>query len=70
MENRVITIAREYEARGCTIGERLAQKLSIPYYDKILSGWHQRTAAFTRRFLEEWMSIQVQSRLFSKNGHL
>ena len=60
MENCVITIAREYGSGGRTIGERLAQKLSIPYYDK------NRTAAFMRRFLEEWMSIQVQSRLFSE----
>ena len=34
MENCVITIAREYGSGGRTIGERLSQKLSIPYYDK------------------------------------
>ena len=32
--NYVITIAREYGSGGRTIGEMLARKLDIPYYDK------------------------------------
>lgn len=36
MDNLVITIAREYGSGGHTIGKRLSEKLSIPYYDKDL----------------------------------
>ncbi len=36
MENIVITIARQYGSGGKTVGEMLAKKLDIPYYDKDL----------------------------------
>lgn len=35
-KNIVITIARQYGSGGKTIGEMLAKKLNIPYYDKDL----------------------------------
>ena len=34
MDNFVITIARQYGSGGRTIGEKLAKKLGISYYDK------------------------------------
>ena len=34
MDNFVITIARQYGSGGRTIGEELAKKLGISYYDK------------------------------------
>ncbi len=37
MDNFVITIARQYGSGGRTIGEELAKKLGISYYDK---GYH------------------------------
>lgn len=36
MENVVITIARQYGSGGKTVGEMLAKKLNIHYYDKEL----------------------------------
>lgn len=36
MENIVITIARQYGSGGKTVGEMLAKKLNIHYYDKDL----------------------------------
>ncbi len=33
MDNFVITIARQYGSGGRTIGEELAKKLGISYYD-------------------------------------
>lgn len=36
MENIVITIARQYGSGGKTVGEMLAKKLNIHYYDKEL----------------------------------
>ena len=34
MDNLVITIARQYGSGGRTVGEMLAKKLNIEYYDK------------------------------------
>ena len=34
MENVVISIARQYGSGGRTVGEMLAKKLGISYYDK------------------------------------
>jgi len=34
MDNFVITIARQYGSGGRTVGEMLAKKLGIGYYDK------------------------------------
>ena len=48
MENCVITIAREYGSGGRTIGERLAQKLSIPYYDKNIIRLFSEKRAFIK----------------------
>ena len=69
MENCVITIAREYGSGGRTIGERLAQKLSIPYYDKNIirmasedSGIHE--TLFGR--VDEYTSAKPP--LFGKTG--
>ena len=36
MNNVVITIARQYGSGGRTIGEMLAKKLNVHYYDKEL----------------------------------
>lgn len=36
MKNVVITISRQYGSGGRTVGEMLAKKLEIPYYDKEL----------------------------------
>ena len=47
MKNPVITIARQYGSEGHTIGEQLAKRLGVPFYDKELidlaaqkSGYH------------------------------
>ena len=34
MGNLIITISREFGSGGRKIGEKLAQQLSIPFYDK------------------------------------
>jgi len=33
MKNKIITISREFEIGGRTIGKNLAEKLNIPCYD-------------------------------------
>ena len=34
MENYVVTIARQYGSGGRTVGQMLAERLGISYYDK------------------------------------
>ena len=36
MEKKIITISREFGSGGRTIGRELANRLSIPFYDKEL----------------------------------
>ena len=34
MSKRIITISREFGSGGCIIGEEVAKKMGIAYYDK------------------------------------
>ena len=40
MAKRIITISREYGSGGRFIGEEVARKLGIAYYDKAVSYTH------------------------------
>ena len=67
--NRIITIARQYGSGGRTVGEMLAKKLGIGYYDKDIirmasedSGIHE--TLFGR--VDEYSSAKKP--LFGKNG--
>ena len=69
MDNFVITIARQYGSGGRTVGEMLAKKLGIGYYDKDIirmasedSGIHE--TLFGR--VDEYSSARKP--LFGKNG--
>ena len=69
MDNFVITIARQYGSGGRTVGEMLAKKLGIGYYDKDIirmasedSGIHE--TLFGR--VDEYSSAKKP--LFGKNG--
>ena len=53
MDNFVITIARQYGSGGRTVGEMLAKKLGIGYYDKDIIRMASETAEFMKLFLEE-----------------
>ncbi len=51
--NRIITIGREFGSGGRELGRRLAQQLSIAYYDKeILSEIANRTA-FSEQYIQQ-----------------
>ena len=53
MDNFVITIARQYGSGGRTVGEMLAKKLGIGYYDKdIIRMASEDSGGFTKLFLE------------------
>lgn len=53
MENRIITISREFGSGGRTIGHLVAEKLGIPFYDKELVEHIALESGFAPRFVEE-----------------
>ena len=70
MENCVITIAREYGSGGRTIGERLAQKLSIPYYDKNIIRMASEDSGIHETLFGRVDVYKCKAASFRKNGHL
>ena len=53
MDNFVITIARQYGSGGRTVGEMLAKKLGIGYYDKDIIRMASEDSGIHELFLEE-----------------
>lgn len=53
MENRIITISREFGSGGRSIGKAVAQKLCIPCYDKELVDQIALESGFAPKFVEE-----------------
>lgn len=53
MTNKVITISRQFGSGGRTIGKLVAQRLSIPYYDKELVDEVAKQSGFSHEFIEE-----------------
>ena len=52
-EKRIITISREFGSGGRTIGRRVAEELSIPFYDKELVEQIALESGFAPKFVEE-----------------
>lgn len=53
MNNYVITIAREYGSGGRLIGQRLAELLNIPFYDKELISLAAEQSGFSEDFMRQ-----------------
>lgn len=53
MNYKVITISREFGSGGHSIGEAVAQKLNIPFYDQKLLEHIEEETGFTKEFIEE-----------------
>lgn len=64
MDNFVITIARQYGSGGRTIGEELAKKLGISYYDKDIIRMASEESGIHEQLLEGQMKMSAQSRDF------
>lgn len=56
MENRVITIGREFGSGGREIGIKLAERLNIPFYDKELL----KLASSEGNFAEEYLAANEE----------
>lgn len=65
MANYVITIARQHGSGGRLIGEALAKKLGIAYYDKELISLTAQKTGFALDFVREVEEKQTSSFLYS-----
>ena len=67
MEDRkyVITIGRQYGSGGCEVGQKVAQMLGIPYYDKELLAVAARESGLSDSFLEEYDERPTRSFLYT-----
>ena len=70
MDNFVITIARQYGSGGRTVGEMLAKKLGIGYYDKDIIRMASEDSGIHETLLEEQMSIPAQKTAFREEWNL
>ena len=53
MEKRIITISREFGSGGRFIGEEVAKKLGISYYDKDIIGQIAEQSGFAPEYIRE-----------------
>lgn len=65
MEKFVITIARQHGSGGRLIGECLAKKMGIAYYDKELISLTAKKTGFAMDFVKEVEEKQTSSFLYS-----
>lgn len=64
MKKCVITISREYGSGGRLIGEALAKRLGIDFYDKEIINMLVEESGFTRETIEEWQEKKTSSFLY------
>ena len=65
MKKFVVTIARQHGSGGRLVGECLAKKLGIPYYDKELISLTAKKPGFAIDFVKEVEEKQTSSFLYS-----
>ena len=69
MEKVIITIARQYGSGGRTIGEELAKKLGISYYDKdIIRMASEESGIHEQLFGRADENVSTKQRFFAKSG--
>lgn len=60
MKHFVITISREYGSGGRLIGQALAERLGIDFYDKEIINMLMEESGFTRETVEEAGEENIQ----------
>ena len=69
MENYVVTIARQYGSGGRTVGQMLAERLGISYYDKeIVHMASDESGIDVKLFGQVEGGASVRPSIFSKSG--
>lgn len=64
-KNRVITISREYGSGGREIGEKLANELEIPFYDKVLIDIIAKDMGMATGYVEEASEKMTMAQAFN-----
>ncbi|MGN0320652.1 MAG: AAA family ATPase [Lachnospira sp.] len=65
MANKIITISREFGSGGRFIGEEVARKLGIAYYDKELIARVADESGFAKEFIEQKGELSPRKGFFS-----
>lgn len=65
MEKRIITISREFGSGGRFIGEEVAKKLGIKYYDKDIIGQIAEQSGFSPEYIRENAELSPKKGLFA-----
>ena len=65
MEKRIITISREFGSGGRFIGEEVAKKLGIKYYDKDIIGQIAEKSGFSPKYIQENAELSPKKGLFA-----
>ena len=63
MEKRIITISREFGSGGRFIGEEVAKKLGIAYYDKNIINEIAEKSGLSPEYVQEECGIISEKRL-------
>lgn len=65
MTKRIITISREFGSGGRFIGEEVAKKLGIKYYDKDIIGQIAEQSGFSPKYIQENAELSPKKGLFA-----
>lgn len=65
MAKRIITISREFGSGGRFIGEEVAKKLGIAYYDKDIIGQIAEKSGFSPEYIQEKAELSPKKGLFA-----
>lgn len=65
MSKRIITISREFGSGGRFIGEEVAKKLGIQYYDKDIIGQIAERLGLSPKYIEENAELSPRKGLFA-----
>ena len=65
MAVKIITISREFGSGGCFIGEEVAKKLGMKYYDKDIIGQIAEQSGFSPDYIREHAELSPKKGLFA-----
>ena len=65
MTKKIITISREFGSGGRFIGEEVAKKLGIKYYDKDIIGQIAEQSGFSPEYIQESAELSPKKGLFA-----
>lgn len=65
MTKRIITISREFGSGGRFVGEEVAKKLGVAYYDKDIIGQIAKRSGFAPEYIKENAELSPKKGLFA-----